>query len=220
MIYLCAGIGKRCELGYPKQLYKLRDNYLFTIALSTLDSAVQFDTIVITVPKGYIESFTGILRNMNINCSHLVILEGGVTRQESVYKALQECNTEYTIIHESARPFINKVLIENLVKYSEKSPVVPMLPLKFSIYYDGMFQVNRNKFKSVQLPQLFDTQELKIAHTYARDNHKNYTEDSALVADTFKKKITIISGLEENIKITTLFDIVVAEAYWDNWSSV
>lgn len=217
LVYLNGGLGHRTELMYPKQLYTLGGKPMFLIALEILDRVVKFEDIIITVPKDYFDSFVDIIRLIEFNCSHVVILEGGSTRQESVYKALQECSTQYTIIHEGVRPFITEDLVQRLVDSKDKAPVVPVLDIPFSVYYDDPYiLLDRSKVSNIQLPQLFNTKELKIAHKLAKDNNQSFTEDSNMVKYTFKKKkLTLIPGLHENIKVTTPFDITIAEAYYE-----
>jgi 2-C-methyl-D-erythritol 4-phosphate cytidylyltransferase len=69
--------------------------------------------------------------------------------------------------------------------------------------------VPRNDYRLVQTPQTFDIQLLKAAN---RQPHNDNFTDDASVVEAFGQEITLVEGNRENIKITTPYDMIVAEA--------
>ena len=69
--------------------------------------------------------------------------------------------------------------------------------------------VPRDEYRLVQTPQVFDIQLHKKA--YAQDYRDSFTDDASVV-ESMGCAVTLVEGNRENIKITTPFDCVVAEA--------
>ena len=69
--------------------------------------------------------------------------------------------------------------------------------------------VPRNDYRLVQTPQTFDIQLLKAANRQPYND--NFTDDASVV-EAFGQEITLVEGNRENIKITTPYDMIVAEA--------
>ena len=98
----------------------------------------------------------------------------------------------------------------------------------------GGFTVPRSDYRLVQTPQCFDIQLLKAVYKRAQDqtclspvereqprpkvkaaNRQPYNDgftDDASVVEAFGFDITLVDGNRENIKITTPFDLAIAEA--------
>jgi 2-C-methyl-D-erythritol 4-phosphate cytidylyltransferase len=210
VIYLAAGAGSRSKLGYPKQCYLLEGKPVMVYALEIFESMEEIDSIVVVSLEERIKDFEKYLKDYQITKARCI--SGGTTRQESVFKGLQYCNSEYIIIHESVRPFINKEHIMTLLRESKKHPVVvPYIPIPFTVGDKKKFSIlNRSDLINIQLPQVFKSEFLKRAHDLAI--HNNYTDDSTLVLDILGIVPHYVEGLEENIKITTPLDIQLAEA--------
>ena len=75
---------------------------------------------------------------------------------------------------------------------------------------DGTSQaVNRSEYKRVQTPQVFQSTILKKA--YNQEFSSLFTDDASVV-ESISEKITLTSGNVENIKLTTLHELLLAEA--------
>jgi 2-C-methyl-D-erythritol 4-phosphate cytidylyltransferase len=68
--------------------------------------------------------------------------------------------------------------------------------------------VPRDQYRLVQTPQTFDIQLLKSAN---RQPYNDGFTDDASVVEAFGHKITLVEGNRENIKITTPYDLKIAE---------
>lgn len=216
VIVLAAGIGTRTNLNFPKQLMRLSGKPILIHILELLKSTSKIDNIIVTVIPNEIEYFKKIIDSYNIK--NIKIIQGGNTRQESCRLALQHVKTETVIVHEAARPFISKDIIENMIK-SENDNIVPLLDIDFTLYdIKNCNYPSRNNIKNVQLPQKFNTNMLKEAHENLK--YRNFTDDSSLFIDYYNsnKIIKYIKGIEENIKITSPLDIKIAEVIYENIS--
>jgi len=213
VILLAAGIGKRAKLNCPKQFMRLGGKPLIVRSVELFCNIPKVEKIIITVIPGEEEYFSSIIKDYC--CDKCIYVQGGKTRQESVYNALQKCSSDRVIIHETVRPFATQELVERLMS-EHGAAIVPCLPSTSTVFYKNDF-LERDNVLDVQLPQVFDTQILKKAHKIAKG--KNYTDDSSLVFYELGIKPVIIDGLEENIKITTPLDILIAEVIYNETCS-
>ena len=122
-------------------------------------------------------------------------------------------------VHDGVRPFPSIEVIRNCYETArEKKAVIPVIPVVetvrklASIGTIGTIPsqtVPRNDYRLVQTPQTFDIQLLKAANRQPYND--NFTDDASVV-EAYGQEITLVEGNRENIKITTPYDIVVAEA--------
>ncbi len=212
-IYLAAGIGKRFKKELPKQFYKLNGKPILIYALEILERIEWIDKIYVTHSPDYKDLYEQAFEDYNI--SKVMLTEGGKTRQESVYKALQKVTTSEVFIHEAARPFIFESFINSFINYPNEVAVVPTIPIPFTVsqgndYMTGI--LDRNILHNIQLPQMFDTEILMDSHKKAIDEKFEATEDSLLLFK-YGYKVRFIEGIENNLKITTPLDILIAEQF-------
>ena len=145
-----------------------------------------------------------------------LLANGGQTRFHSVQNglALVPDNAEGVVgIHDGVRPFPSIGVIRNCYETARiAKAVIPVIPVVETVRHlnnDDSMTVPRNEYRLVQTPQTFDIQLLKAA------NHQPYNDgftDDASVVESYGHKITLVEGNRENIKITTPYDITVAEA--------
>ncbi len=209
-IYLAAGLGVRMKENKPKQFINLLGKPVFIYALEILEGVEEIDRILLMYHPEYKDIYQKYINDYNI--SKVVLIEGGLTRQRSVINGLKEVKSDRVIIHEAARPFISKEYIKELLKYKDIA-VVPTIPISFSVavgseYMEG--ELDRTKLHNIQLPQVFNTDIILKAHLKAEKDGFIANEDGILVY-RFGKKVKFVNGIENNIKVTTPLDIVIAE---------
>lgn len=68
--------------------------------------------------------------------------------------------------------------------------------------------VPRDDYKLVQTPQVFDSSLLRKAYSQP---YKDFFTDDASVVEAYGEEINLVEGNRENIKITTPFDLRLAE---------
>lgn len=148
------------------------------------------------------------------------IVQGGQTRQESVYNGLQTLDCDYVLIHDGARPMVTKELIQR-VKDSvvDKKAVTVMTKTTDTIKEIDetgkiIKTIDRTKLYNTQTPQAFEYSLIKSVHEKLKNSEKEYTDDCSMLEelgyDVYK-----IDGDYKNIKITVPTDIDIAKIYFN-----
>ncbi len=209
VILLAAGIGIRTGLNYPKQFYKINGKPFFIMPLEIFEKMKEVNSIIITCAVNYMKEYETYLQHYNIKKA--ILIEGGLTRQESVYNALKKVTSSKVLIHEAARPLISKDFVEEILSYENEETVIPTIAIPFTVSEGDEYMTNildRQKLKNIQLPQLFTTGELIKAHEKAIIDNYEATEDGILMF-RLGKKVKFVKGRESNIKITSKIDIII-----------
>jgi len=163
-IYLAAGLGVRMRKRIPKQFLNIYGKPIMIYALEVLEKISGIERIFITYHQDFRKDYERVIEDYNI--SKCILTEGGETRQESVWNALQMVESERVIIHEAARPFITAEFVSELMEIDEKA-VVPTIPVPFTVSMGNEYmtaELDRSKLHNIQLPQIFDTDILVRAH--------------------------------------------------------
>jgi 2-C-methyl-D-erythritol 4-phosphate cytidylyltransferase len=145
-----------------------------------------------------------------------LIANGGGTRFHSVQNGLAMIpdDAEGVVgVHDGVRPFPSIDVIRRCYETARTAkaviPVVPVVETVRHLEGTGSVTVPRGDYRLVQTPQTFDIQLLKAAN---RQPYNDGFTDDASVVEAFGFDITLVEGNRENIKITTPYDIIVAEA--------
>ena len=145
-----------------------------------------------------------------------LLANGGQTRFHSVQNglALIPDDAEGVVgVHDGVRPFPSIEVIRNCFETARTAkaviPVIPVVETVRHLHGDSSVTVPRSEYRLVQTPQTFDIQLLKAAN---RQLYNDGFTDDASVVESYGHAITLVEGNRENIKITTPYDIVVAEA--------
>ena len=211
-IMLAAGRSTRMGPGLDKQLYRIGGRPMLVIALEKLLTHSQFDQTIVACPPGRRDEIESVVAGYRLG--PCMFIEGGQTRQESVWLALQHVGTARVLIHEAARPMVSHDLISRVMAHPDEDAVVPTTPLPFTIaigddHMEG--ELERSRLHNVQLPQVFDTQVVRKAHEQARLDGATSTEDSSLVF-RLGRKVKFVQGDVENIKVTWPVELMIVQS--------
>jgi 2-C-methyl-D-erythritol 4-phosphate cytidylyltransferase len=202
----------------PKQHILLHGKPIIMHILERIDTIEEIDQIIITCPKNFISETKAIHKSYNLT-KPCKFIEGGDTRQESVYLALKHITSPIVLIHEAVRPFVRKEEFISLIKHPANNAVlgtdIPFTVLKGKDYIEQLLE--RSTLINVQLPQKFETKKLLYAHQEARKENKHFTEDASLFITYNSDKVSIIPGTEFNIKITKPIDLKIAEVIYRHY---
>lgn len=211
VIITAGGFGKRMDSDLPKQFLTLGNK---PILMHTIELFYHFDNnieILLTLPsewKGYWET---LVDKHYFRIPHLVV-NGGNERFFSIKNALKKVTGEVVAVHDGVRPFTSGEVIKKCFQALEKHrAVVPAVNLKESLRWiteNKNIAVNRSEYKLIQTPQCFHTELLK--EVYEQPFDETITDDASL-AERKNIPIHILEGNEENIKITTRLDMLIAE---------
>ena len=116
-------------------------------------------------------------------------------------------------IHDGVRPFVSAQVIDRCYDRARQCgaaiPVLPVTDTLRQIDSDGSgHNVQRSGYRIVQTPQVFDLQLLKRAF---RQPYRDQFTDDASVVEALGSSVEMVEGNRENIKLTTPFDLKVAE---------
>lgn len=224
-IIVAAGYGKRLKTNTLKQFVKINRIPLLAYTLKIFQFCDLVDEILLVVPENFIEFCqTKIIEKYKFTKVKKIV-EGGKYRQNSVYnglKNIKDCNI--VLIHDGVRPFITTSLIEQIIKETFKfGVVIPSIKVKETIKeVDKQFVKNtllRDNLLVAQTPQGFKFDLIINGYEQAIKNKIVAFDDASLV-EKLGIKVKIIEGLDNNIKITTPMDLILAKEIIRNESFI
>ena len=179
----------------------------------TIDAfeASNVDEIIICANITIIEE----LKNIFKDYKKVRIIEGGQTRQASVFNGLKSAECDYVLIHDGARPMITTDLINSaieMVKDKKALTVATKTIDTIKEVVDGKIirTIDRSKLYNTQTPQAFEYNLIKKAHEKLKG--QNFTDDAGMLEE-LGYDVYILNGSYKNIKITTQNDIDIAKTY-------
>ena len=212
-IIVAAGSGKRMGTKVKKQFIILEDKPIIYYSLSEFDKSEFIDEIVLVTSKDEIDYCKELVNKGNIS-KRVTIVEGGKTRQESVYCGLTNVNrkTDVVLVHDGARPFIKNLDLRKLVKEamiygSVTFGVLSKDTIKLKNENIEIVEtLDRSKLIAIQTPQAFLYDKLFLAHKKAQSDNYLGTDDTVLL-DRCGIVTKVVEGSYYNIKITTKEDL-------------
>ena len=213
-IILIAGNSTRVHCDTPKQFILVNEMPIFVYTTKTFNDCYEIDEIVLVTRKEDIGFVNEQVKKYSLN-KVTAVVEGGSTRQESVYKGLTCKNysdNDIVLIHDGARALVSERIInDNIVACKEYSAAVTAIKNNDSlfVYKDEAIQnyIPRDDVYRIQTPQTFRYKIIKHAHD--KNVAMKATDDSSLV--NMYWPIHIVSGDNNNFKITTDQDILFFE---------
>lgn len=207
-VIVAAGIGKRMGAGMNKAYLMLGGRTILENTVRVFENCDKIEEIIVVTDDT--EKCREILKDFK-KVTDVVI--GGETRQDSVKNGLHAASGNFVAIHDGARALICESDIEKVVCEAEKYGAATLgVKCKDTLKMadeDGFIieTVNRDFVYQIQTPQVFKRIEIEKAHN---DATGNYTDDCS-VMESVGKRIKIVDGSYENIKITTPEDLIIAE---------
>ena len=207
-LIVAAGSGTRMKLGYNKVYAKLKDGR--SILDTTIDCFKKDEEckqiVVVTDSCEYMEQ-----HDFHLD-GKIVLCKGGNTRQESVNNGLLAVNQDHVMIHDGARPFLKMDRLQAIKQTLEtEDACLLMVPCKDTIkrVIDGYIveTFDRSTLMNAQTPQAFKTELIKDCMNLAIKDGFIGTDDASLVEKYSCKKVKVVEGDYENIKITTPEDL-------------
>ena len=183
--------------------------------------------IILVLPKAQQDYWKQLCKEYDFRIEYQ-LTDGGETRFHSVQNglALVPDDAEGVVgVHDGVRPFPSVEVIRNCYETARTAKaVIPVIPIVETVRHlvsesntQRSITVPRGDYRLVQTPQTFDIQLLKAAN---RQPYNDGFTDDASVVEAYGFNITLVEGNRENIKITTPFDMTIAEALLNNNNSV
>ncbi len=212
-VVVAAGRSRRMR-GPDKTFMPLAGRPLASHSLETLDRCPLVDAIALVVSAEALE------RGRRLVDEHrwrkvVAVCAGGERRQDSVRHGLAALpEMGFTLVQDAARPCVDQAILQRAIDAAmEHGAATAAVPVKDTIKTAGADGVvtgtlDRATLRAVQTPQVFRTSLLRRAH---REIHADVTDDAAMV-EALGIEVRIFPGSDDNIKVTTPSDVVVAEA--------
>lgn len=219
VVVVAGGSGRRMGTELPKQYLMLKDQPIIIWTLLNIFEATQdwVDCELILVrPSGdqaYVEE---LLRSYLPSSIQVKIADGGKERADSVQNGLALATGRYVMIHDGVRPFVTHAMLQRLWCARQSKAVIPAILPTDSIrlvQHDGTNQtIDRSTIRLVQTPQLFDREVLEKSYqAFNEYPDPTCTDDASIVEKYGGLNTMIVEGEEQNIKLTTPKDRVLAE---------
>lgn len=211
IIILAAGKSVRAKT--DKQFFRIKDKYLIEITIERFLKINSINKIILALSRKNIKKYSYIFKNKKIK-----IVEGGKTRMESLIKSASyiDQDADVIMVHDGARPFVSKKLIKKIEKQTLKyKAVIPIINLKDTIKEvknsTVVRTIDRNTLKAVQTPQSYTIDVFKKMINKIKD--LDSSDDSQIIEKIIP--VHTVYGEETNIKITTPFDLKIAEVVYE-----
>ena len=192
-----------------KLLEKIYDKEVIRYTIEAFEKS-EVDEIIICANINIIEELKEIFKNSQ----KVKIIEGGATRQESVFNGIKASECDYVLIHDGARPMISTDLINSAIEEVKTKKALTVATKTIDTIkevIDGKIirTIDRAKLYNTQTPQAFEYNLIKNAHMKLYG--QNFTDDAGMLEE-LGETVYILNGSYKNIKITTPFDLKVGSA--------
>lgn len=211
LIIVAGGKGLRMGGDIPKQFLPVGGRPILMRTVERFREALDALHIILVLPKDQHQLWHELCASHRFRIPCL-LTDGGETRFHSVQHglALIPDDAEGVVgVHDGVRPFPSVEVIRRCYETARTAKaVVPVVPVVETLRHVSEGTKPRGDYRLVQTPQTFDIRLLKAA------NRQPYTEaftDDASVVEAYGHPVTLVEGNRENIKITTPFDLTIAE---------
>jgi 2-C-methyl-D-erythritol 4-phosphate cytidylyltransferase len=214
IIIVAGGKGLRMGSDIPKQFLPIGGK---PVLMRTLERFREYSPtlqIILVLPQAQQEYWNQLCKDYDFKVEY-VLADGGETRFHSVQNGLAKIpdDSEGVVgIHDGVRPFPSIDVIRNCYETARTAkaviPVISVVETVRHLQGDTSVTVPRSDYRLVQTPQTFDIQLLKAANKQPYND--GFTDDASVV-EAFGFNITLVEGNRENIKITTPYDLKIAE---------
>ncbi len=226
MIYavlLAGGTGSRMKTSkLPKQFIELSGEPILRLTVDKFLVCPHIDHIIVAAPSIWLSHTIDLLSDKRFANVH--VCEGGTTRQESLYKAVSYIGQVFTtqtddivVSHDVARPFVSlRVIEENIAAIQEYDAVDTVLPATDTIVESTDNKTidriqDRSRMYQGQTPQTFRRVDYLRVYENADANYLTRVTDAARILHEQGLRVGLVFGDEFNIKITTEYDLNMAQ---------
>lgn len=212
VIIVAGGKGLRMGGEIPKQFLPIGGK---PVLMRTIEAFYAYDStihVILVLPLSQQAYWKELCRTYCFDLPH-DIADGGETRFHSVKNGLSLIEGVGTVgVHDGVRPFVAQEVIARCYSEAEvKHAVIPVIGVVETIRRLNDIEsvtVPRNQYKLVQTPQVFDVALLQKA--YQQEYVEMFTDDASVV-ESLGVRVHLVEGNRENIKLTTPFDLKLAE---------
>lgn len=211
IIIVAGGKGLRMGSDIPKQFLPIGGKPVLMRTIERFRHFSEALQIILVLPKAQQAYWHELCEQYQFDVPYM-LADGGETRFHSVQHglALIPDDAQGVVgVHDGVRPFPAIDVIRRCYDTARTAKaVIPVTPVVETLRHITEGTKPRGDYRLVQTPQTFDIQLLKAAN---RQPFSEAFTDDASVVESYGHAITMVEGNRENIKITTSFDLAIAE---------
>ncbi len=224
-VIFAGGVGQRMgKTSKPKQFIEICEKPIIIHTLEHFEKNPNIDKIIIASKVEWIDYLNDLLVKYNIKkVSHVV--PGGETGQMSIFNGIKCAKENYNensivLIHDGVRPFITQELInsniENVKKVGSAISSVYSTETEVLINEDNSIKsvVKREESLIAKAPQSFYLKDIYEVHLQAQKDGVTNSIDSCTLMNEYNKPLSVVLTDYDNIKITTIKDLALAESIY------
>ena len=221
------GVGKRMHTKeLPKQFLKIHDKPIIIRTLELFEENPEIDMIVIACVENWIGYLNKLISKYNLRKVQRIV-KGGKSGQESIYNVLKAAeelgnrDKDIVLIHDGVRPLITqKTISDNITSVKKNGSAITSVKVKETVLIvdndESITEVpDRAASRLARAPQSFYLDDILSAHEKAISENKFDFIDSCSMLQYYGKKLYLVDGPQENIKITTPDDFYTMRALLD-----
>ncbi|AQM67097.1 IspD/TarI family cytidylyltransferase [Vibrio campbellii] len=225
-LIFAGGVGTRMQNSTkPKQFLELYNKPVVIYTLEKFEENKNIDAIVVVCVEPWIDYLRKLLFKFDIQKVKFVI-PGGETGQESIFNGLCKIEEEFdhnsvVLIHDGVRPLINDEIINRNIEAvkSHGSAITTCPPVETFVLVDSEDVVkdvhDRSLSRLAKAPQSFYLRDILKVHRQAREDCYIEAIDSCSLMTKYGYDVRLVSGISENIKITSPIDFFIFKAIID-----
>ncbi len=217
---MAAGSGTRMGAQMPKQFLEIDGKAILRKTIEVFLEACPGINVVTVLPEDHMDYWRNYCLEHNFICPQILVA-GGITRFHSVRNALEKIPSGAVVaVHDGVRPLVTPELVRSMFEKAEDVPaLIPVIPCVDTMKVlrkegDELVTVpgaaaDRSVLYGAQTPQIFHSEVIKDAYSMAYDT--SFTDDASVV-EKYGKSLSYTIGERLNIKITTIDDLLLANA--------
>ncbi len=218
-----AGSGTRMGQDIPKQFMHVENKPIIIHTMEAFQSHPSIDAIIVVTIASWIDVVKAYAKQFNINKLRWVV-PGGETGQESIFNGLKTLETELmpddvVMIHDGNRCLVSSEIIsDSLAKFKKYGSAVAAIPCVEAVFRSSdngnssTISIPREQLFRTQTPHTYTLGKLLWAHEEAEKKGIKETAASCTLMQQLGETVYFSKGSEENIKITTVDDLMIFKA--------
>lgn len=219
-----AGMGTRMGQNIPKQFMHVENKPLIIHTMEAFQRHPSIDAIVVVTLPAWTDVLKAYAAQFNITKLKLVV-PGGVTGQESIHNGLMAIKEEMTeddtivMIHDGNRCLVSSEIIsDSLATFKAHGSAVAAIPCVEAVFrssdngLSSTLSIPREQLFRTQTPHTYTLEKLLWAHEEAQKRNITNTAASCTLMQQLGETVYFSKGSEENLKITTVDDMMIFKA--------
>lgn len=215
-----AGSGRRMGGRVAKQYLQLRGREILAYTLDIFETCPVIDEVWLIVAAGHQDFCQQAIVERYGFTKVRGIVVGGETRQDSVWRGLQQVPPacDIVVVHDGVRPLVTEAILQETIQSAATCGAaivaVPVHDTLKRVSETGIVEVTvpREGLWRVQTPQAFHCDLLQSAFQQARERGVIVTDEAGLI-EAFGHPVQVVLGAESNVKITTPYDLSFCEHF-------